>query len=236
MSKELNDLFDYDYKIYQDTEFFKFSLDSVLLSEFVELKASNKKILDMCTGNGAVAMILSKIYGDKINITGVELQKEIFALAKESVEYNKINNITLVNDDIVNYANTSKEEFDLVVCNPPYFKTSNVEIINDNEIKAIARHEIKLDLDGVIYSASKCVKNKGMFYLVHRPERLADIILTMNKYKFGVKRVQAVYDHVGAKCSLILVEAMYNGENYVKITEPIYLNEKRSYKGIFRGE
>ena len=159
MSKELNDLFDYDYKIYQDTEFFKFSLDSVLLSEFVELKAGNKKILDMCTGNGAVAMILSKIYGDKINITGVELQKEIFALAKESVEYNKINNITLVNDDIVNYANTSKEEFDLVVCNPPYFKTSNVEIINDNEIKAIARHEIKLDLDGVIYSASKCVKN-----------------------------------------------------------------------------
>ena len=123
-----------------------------------------------------------------------------------------------------------------MVCNPPYFKTSNVEIINDNEIKAIARHEIKLDLDGVIYSASKCVKNKGMFYLVHRPERLADIILTMNKYKFGVKRVQAVYDHVGAKCSLILVEAMYNGENYVKITEPIYLNEKRSYKGIFRGE
>lgn len=236
MSKELNDLFDYDYKIYQDTDYFKFSLDSVLLSEFVELKAGNKKVLDMCTGNGAVAMILSKIYGDKINITGVELQKEIFALAKESVEYNQINNITLVNDDIVNYANTSKEEYDLVVCNPPYFKTSNVEIINDNEIKAIARHEIKLDLDGVIYSASKCVKNKGMFYLVHRPERLADIILTMNKYKFGVKRIQAVHDHVGAKCSLILVEAMYNGENYVKIAEPIYLNEKRSYKGIFRGE
>ena len=107
--------------------------------------------------------------------------------------------------------------------------------INDNEVKAIARHEIKLDLEGVISCASKSVKNKGYFYLVHRPERLADLMVLLNKYRFGVKKVQMVHDHKGAKCSLVLIEAVLNGENYVKINEPFYLDSRNSYKDVFKG-
>lgn len=233
MSKQLNDLFDYGYMIYQDSDYFKFSLDSVLLAEFVDLKKNQKNILDMCTGNGAVAMILQKKYGENINITAVELQDEIYDLAKESIEYNHINNIELIKDDVKNFILFNKKEYDVVVCNPPYFKVNKENLVNDNNVKAIARHEIKLNLEETVMCAAKCTKNKGYFYMVHRPERLADIILTLNKYNFGVKRIQTVYDKVGAPCGLILIESIYNGENYVKMSEPIYLGDKKSYKGIF---
>ena len=236
MSKQLNDLFDYGYMIYQDSNYFKFSLDSVLLAEFTQLHKGDKTILDMCTGNAAVAMILQSIYGNKVNITAVELQDEIYELAKESIEYNHINNIELIKDDVKNYCVFNNLNYDIVVCNPPYFKVDNKELINDNNVKAIARHEIKLDLEDTIKCASKCIKNKGYFYMVHRPERIADIINILNKYNFGVKTIQTVYDKPNAKCSLVLIESIYNGENYVKMNEPIYLNNKKSYKGIFKGD
>lgn len=232
---ELNDLFDYDYKIYQNSNFFKFSIDSVLLAEFVDLKSNQKRILDLCSGNAPIPMILNKKYGNNINITGVELQEEVYNLGKKSIEYNKIDNIEFINDNVLNVPTLlSSKKFDIVTCNPPYFKTNDTNLINDNEVKAIARHELKIDLDNLICVASKMLENQGYLYLVHRPERLADITNSLKQYNFGLKRVVPVYGNRSGKANMILIEAIYNGKDYVIVDSPIFLNELSTYKNIFR--
>ncbi|MDE5630136.1 MAG: methyltransferase [Bacilli bacterium] len=233
-NNELNDLFDYDYRIYQNADYFKFSIDSVLLAEFVDLKKGHKKVLDMCSGNAPVPLILNKKYGNLLEIVGVEIQKEVYELGKLSIEYNKVENISFINKDIKDYVSSFNEKYDIVTCNPPYFKKSDDKIINDNEVKALARHEIAINLEEVVCCASKILKNKGYFYLVHRPERLADIINALKEYRFGLKRVQMVYDDYNSDCCFILVEAIYNGEDYVKIDYPIFLKDYTTYKDIFR--
>lgn len=231
---ELNDLFDYGYKIIQNPEFFKFSIDSVLLAEFVDIKRGHKRVLDMCSGNAPIPLILNRKYGSDLDIIGVELQSEIYELGKKSIEYNNVNNITFINQDIKDYVKKAKDKYDIVTCNPPYFKKSDKKILNDNEIKAIARHEITINLEDIVNCAQKLLKNKGYFYLVHRAERLADIINTLKKYNFGLKRVQTIFNDRNSNCCFLLIEAIYNGEDYVKIESPIFLEEFKSYKDIFR--
>lgn len=233
-NNELNDLFDYDYKIMQNPDYFKFSIDSLLLAEFVDVKKGHKKVLDMCSGNAPIPLILNKKYGDSLDIVGIEIQKEIYELGRQSIEYNNVDNITFINNDIKKYILDTKEKYDIVTCNPPYFKKSEDKILNNNEIKAIARHEIAINLDEVVFCASKLLKNKGYFYLVHRAERLADIINILKRYRFGVKRVQTVYDDDNSECCFVLIEAIFNGEDYVKIDSPIFLKDHTSYKNIFR--
>lgn len=234
-SNELNDLFDYGYKIYQNDEYFKFSIDSILLAEFVEVKKNHKSLLDLCSGNAPIPLIIHKKYGDKIDITGVELQKEIYDLGIKSINYNNINNINFYNADIKDFFKETKKKYDIITCNPPYFKKSDLKILNNNEIKAIARHEITINLEDIIKISAKMIKNKGYFYLVHRPERLADIIVLLAKYNFGLKNVQMVFNDREAPCCFILIEAIFNGKNYVKINKPLFLNEHTSYKNIFKG-
>lgn len=232
-SEELNDLYDYGYKIYQNPDYFKFSIDAILLAEFVEVRMNQKKILDLCTGNAPIPLILDKKYNHMLNITGVELQKEIFDLAQKSLNYNNVENIRIINMDIKDYIKTTKEKYDIVTCNPPYFKISSNEIVNNLDIKAKARHEITVNLEDVISVAQKMVKNKGYFYIVHRPERLADIVNILKKYRFGIKRIVTVFNDKKSKCSLILIEAIYNGEDYIKFGQPIFLDEYQSFKNIF---
>lgn len=234
-SVELNDLFDYDMKIYQNSEYFKFSIDSVLLAEFVNIKRGHKRILDMCTGNAPVPLILSKKYNN-IDIIGIEIQKEIYDLAKKSIIYNNSMNITLINEDVNNIVDLFKNnKFDIITCNPPYFITYSDKLINDNKIKAIARHEIKIDLESIIKVASKIIKNQGYFYLVHRSERIADIINLFKKYNFGLKRIVPVYNDNNCNSCFVLIEAIYNGKDYVIINKPIFINDYESYQGIFGG-
>lgn len=235
-SNELNDLFDYGYSIYQNDDYFKFSIDSVLLAEFISLKKGQKKLIDLCSGNAPVPMILYKKYEDKLDITGVELQKDIYDLGKNSLEYNNIDSIRFINDDIKNIVNKYKnDKFDIVTCNPPYFKVNETNLVNDNHVKAVARHEIGISLEEVIETASKIISNQGYFYLVHRPERLADVINLLKKYRFGVKRVQIVYDDRDKNSCLFLIESIYNGKDYVIINPPLYLKEHQSYQNIFKG-
>lgn len=233
-SKELNDLYDYGYYIYQNPAFFKFSIDSVLLAEFVNIKKGKTRIIDLCTGNAPIPMILEKKYGSSLDIVGVEIQKEIYDLAVDSINYNNIKTIKIINDDIKNIVDKFKNaKFDIITCNPPYFKQSDTNYINENEIKAIARHEIKLDLDSLIQVAAKIIENQGGFYLVHRPDRIADVISTLNKYNFGIKRIVPVYDGKDKKSCLFLIESVFNGKNYVIIDKPLFLTEHKSYKNIF---
>ncbi len=232
-SNELNDLYDYGYKIYQNPDFFKFSIDAILLAEFVDIKMNQKKILDLCTGNAPIPLILDKKFNHSLDIVGVELQKEIFDLATLSIEYNNVEKVKVINMDVNDYIKSNKDKFDIVTCNPPYFKVSSSEILNDLDVKAKARHEITINLDEVIKAAQSSIKNKGYFYMVHRPERLADIINALKKYHFGIKRIVSVYNDKNSKCCLILIEAIYNGEDYIKFEQPIFLDQYRSFKNIF---
>ena len=230
--REINDLYDYGYYIYQNPDYFKFSIDSVLLAEFVCVHKKKNKVLDLCSGNAPVPMILSIKYGDRVDITGVELQDEIYELGKDSIEYNKFNNIKFIKEDVKNIPNVLKEKYDIITCNPPYFEVTGVNI-NDNEVKAIARHEITCTLEDCIRVASSHIEYNGLFYMVHKDFRLADIIILLNKYNFGIKRIIPIYNDETSECTSIIVESVYKGKDYVKIGKSIYINKYKSYKNIF---
>lgn len=217
---ELNDLYDTGFKIYQSKNYFKFSLDSLLLANFVEFNYTDKLVLDLCTGNAPVPIILSE--NKKVKIYGFELQKEIYELAVKSIKVNQIDNVVIINDDVKNSQNYFPgNNFDIVTCNPPYFKYTENSIINENEIKSIARHEIKITLEDIIKIAANQLKAKGKFYIVHRSDRLIEIINYLNKYNFGIKKLQFVYSSIDANSSMVLIEAKKACKNDVKVLKPI---------------
>ena len=227
---ELNDLYDYGLKIYQNSNYFKFSIDSLLLGEFVEIK-KNDTILDMCTGNCPVPLLL--LTKEKnLHIDAVEVQEEVFNLAKKSIEYNKLNNsINLIKGDI-NNVNLDKK-YDIITCNPPYFKVNSNKMQNKNDIKKIARHEVLINLDDIARIASNNLKETGDFYLVHRPERIVDIINSLNKYSLGVREICIVNTNDNYLSKLILFKASKNKKNDVKVYN-INIKDLKSYKNIFK--
>lgn len=223
--KEINDLYDYGYKIVQKSDYFKFSLDSMLLANFVNINMSDSKLLDFCTGNCPIPIILSNSIK---NIVAFEVQKEIYELGDESLKLNNINNVKLINDDIKNIGNYYEEGyFDIITCNPPYFKVIDSSRINDNNVKAIARHEILIKLEDIVYLAYKFLRDKGKLYIVYRPDRLMELLKLFDKYKFGVKKLQCCYNNSESLSSMILIEAMKNGQDDLKILAPLYTENYR---------
>ena len=223
--KEINDLYDYGYKIVQKADYFKFSLDSMLLANFVNINMADSKLLDFCTGNCPIPIILSNSIK---NIVAFEVQKEIYELGDESLTLNNINNVKLINDDIKNIGNYYEEGyFDIITCNPPYFKVIDSSRINDNNVKAIARHEILIKLEDIVSLAYKFLRDKGKLYIVYRPDRLMELLKLFDKYKFGVKKLQCCYNNSDSLSSMILIEAMKNGHDDLKILAPLYTENYR---------
>ena len=228
-----NDLFDYGLEIFQDEDAFKFSLDSILLAEFVDKKKDINNIVDFCTGNGAVPLILSTKYNCKI--TGFEIQRNPYQLAANSVRLNeKEKQIKIIHDDLSNALEyILPETIDIVTCNPPYFKYKKDSNINEIEEKAIARHEIETNLTSIIMSARYILKNKGILYMVHRPERLQEIIKLLDEYKFAVKKLQFVYSDYKKNALMVLIKATKNGQEGLKVNPPINVMEYKTYQNIF---
>ena len=231
--KVINDLFDYEnLKIVQNEDYFKFSIDSILLAEYVKITKNDNKIIDLCSGNLPIPFILNYKYGKKID--AVEIQKEIYNYGLESLEINnKKEWINYYNEDVKNLVNIlEKESYDVVTCNPPYFKDS---IKNDNLIKSIARHEIKINLEDIIKIASYLLKNNKTFYMVHIPNRLDEIILLCNKYNMNIKEIVFV-NNTNKEPMLILIKAVKNSKIGMKLK---YLNDAnilKSYQNIFEGD
>lgn len=228
---EINDLVYFkDIKIVQNKDYFNFSLDSVLLPNFVEITKKTSKILDMCTGNAPIPLILSTKTTAKIY--AIELQKEVYSLAEETIKINKLENqIKLINDNIKNlkkFFNT--ETFDIITCNPPYFKKKDGSIINENKVKSIARHEIEMELEDVMIISKALLKNEGTLVLVHRTERLIEIIELMKKHNIEPKRMRLIYPKVNTESNLVLIDGRKNGKDGLKILPPLYIhNEDNSY-------
>lgn len=233
MKKVLNDLYDYGLKIYQDEDNFKFSLDSILLAEFVEIN-DRYTIVDFCTGNAPVPLILST--KSKAKLYGIEVQKEIYDLAMESIRENNLESrISIINDNIKNVSKYIKDEsVDVVTCNPPYFKYNKDSLVNLTKEKSIARHEIEMNLEDIMIFAKYILKNKGSLYLVHRCDRLEEIILSMNKYNFSIKKLQFIYTNDNKNSIMVLIKAIKNGKTgSLKVLPPINILDYKSYKNIF---
>lgn len=232
--KVINDLYDYEpLKIVQDSASFKFSLDSILLAEFVQVH-SQDKILDLCTGNAAIPFILSFYVKNKI--TAFEIQESIFHLAKEGVSINHLENqIDLIHGDIREIRDYFPgNNYDVVLANPPYFRHFETSIVNKNKAKSIARHEITLHLEDLFDVGKYILKDNGYFYLVHLPERLEEILYLCEKYNLVAKRIQFVYTKVGENATMVLLECVKGAKNSLKVCPPLYTTEYKSYKNIFR--
>lgn len=217
-------------KIYQDTEAFNFSIDSMLLADFVTIDTKCKKICDLCTGNAPIPLYLT-LRTDAL-IYGVEIQKESYDLGIESVGVNKLNEqIMLINDNLININDKiGRNTFDVVTCNPPFFKVGSHNI-NPNDRKAIARHEIMATLDDIVKEAASLLNSKGRFAMVHRPERLDEILTVFKKYRLEPKRLRFVYPKVSGECNHILIEGVKNANpGNLRILPPLIVyNENQKW-------
>lgn len=208
-------------KIIQNPDMFQFSLDSVLLANFVTINKNIKNILDIGTGNAVIPIILST--KTSTNITAIEIQKEVYNLGKKSIELNKLDNqINIINDDIKLYAkNVDTESYDVITCNPPFFKYKKTSNLNNSIYKQIARHEITLDLDTLIEISKKLLKNTGRLAIVHRPERLIEIIDCMKKNNIEPKKICFVYPKENMESNILLIEGIKNGKPGIKVMPPL---------------
>lgn len=231
----LNDLFDYEgLKIYQIKGNFKFSLDSIILAEYVKINNGTKNILDLCSGNAPIPMILSTKTNAKID--AFEIQEHIYDLGIKSIKYNNLDKqITLYNANVLEIDNYIKnKKYDIITCNPPYFKVENKDFINECDELAIARHEIKVDLESIFKIASQHLNDKGEFYLVHRVTRLDEIIIYANRYNLNVKNIELIKTKEENKPYIVLVRCIKNAKFGVKVNDIKNIENSVTYKGMFK--
>ena len=212
-------------KIIQNTEGFCFGIDSVLLTEFAKDMKKNSSIVDLGAGTGIIGILLSK-KAEASKIVGVEVQNDVAQMAMRSVELNNLQNImSIVNEDVQSLS-LEKNSFDYVVTNPPY-KKKGTGIINQKDKQKISRHETTVYLDGWIKVASKLLKDNGAIYMVHRPERLNEIIEILRKYRLEPKRIRFVYPKIDKDANLVLIKAVKYANSFLKVEKPliIYKND-----------
>lgn len=223
--ERLDDVLGYkDLKIFQNSSFFSFSLDSVILANFATIRLRDKAIVDFCTGNGIVPLILSKRTDKKI--IGVEIQDKLYDLAIKSIKYNNLDNqISIINDDVKNFANDIKNlnKFDLVLCNPPYFKIEENSSFNLSYEKKVARHEVFINLYQICECAKKVLKDNGNFIIIHRADRLLDVFDSMKKNNIEPKRIKFIYENINKESYMVLIQGQKCGKSGLIVEAPFIL-------------
>jgi len=213
------------YYVIQNPEKFCFGMDAVLLSGFAKIK-KGQRVLDMGTGTGIIPVLLrAKTPGE--HFTGLEIQEECAEMARRSVTYNNLEqDIDIVCGDIKEAAEIfGAASFHAVTCNPPYMIGQH-GLQNPYMPKAIARHEILCTLEDVVSQASRVLKDRGHFYMVHRPFRLAEIFQVLTKYKLEPKRMQLVYPFADREPNMVLIEALKGGNSRITVERPLIVYEK----------
>ncbi|HAR6048628.1 TPA: tRNA1(Val) (adenine(37)-N6)-methyltransferase [Staphylococcus pseudintermedius] len=214
-----------DLRIIQNDAVFSFSTDALLLGHFTEVRKRDR-ILDMCAGNGVIPLLLS----DKGNnvITGVEIQPQLVNMAVRSVQYNHLEDrITMVEMDINALIQAySPAQFELITCNPPYFKANQT---NQHQLEAhkIARHEIYCTLDDCLRVSNHLLKEGGRVVMVHRAERMLDLFESMRHYRIEPKRLHMIFSKPGKAAQTIVVEGRKGGRQGLDIAPPFYIYDEQ---------
>lgn len=224
--ERLDDLQLKGYEIIQDPKRFCFGIDAVLLSNFAKVK-KNETVLDLGTGTGILPILLAGKTEGK-HFTGLEIQEDSVDMARRSVMHNNLEDrIDIVKGDIKEAFSTFKPKlFDVIVSNPPYM-LANHGFTNPSDALAIARHELMCNLDDIMRESSKLLADgKGRFYMIHKPFRLTEILVAMNKYRIEPKRIQFVYPYIDKEPTMVLIEGLRGGKSRVKIEPPIIMYEK----------
>lgn len=208
------------YSIIQDPKRFCFGMDAVLLSGFAEVKEGDE-VLDLGTGTGIIPILLeAKTKGG--HFTGLEIQKESADMAKRSVAYNHLEDkVSIVEGDIKEASKLfAPSSFDVITTNPPYMIGQH-GLPNTEEAKFIARHEVLCTLDDVVRESAKLLKPGGRFFMVHRPFRLVEIMVTMTKYKIEPKRMKLVYPFVDKEPNMVLIGGIRGGNSRMTVEKPL---------------
>lgn len=241
MSLVKNNLgFDSGLQIFQDKEMFNYSVDTIMLGNFVSLNSNVINILDIGANNGALSIFVAS-RKNNIKIDALEIQKPAADLCIKNVELNKFEKkISVLNDDFNNYylehCKKQMNKYDLIMCNPPFYKVGHfLERQTSDEI-LIARSEYKLNIEQIIKGASKIIKQKGYLTLIHKSERFVDIVIAMRKYGFEPKRIQFIYPRIHSKANFVMIEGRYRagwGQHFLK---NIYLHTEDTSKHEYNEE
>ncbi len=229
-NERIDDLEINNLKIIQKNNGFCFGIDSVLLSDFARNVKINSNVLDLGTGTGILGFLLIAKTNVK-KVIGIEVQPEIADMANRSVQLNNLEHkFEIINCNIKDINKILKiDSYDAIITNPPY-KKSNSGKTNENKIKLISRHEVLAELSDFIKVSFKMLKDKGSLYMVHRAERLVDILYEMRLYKMEPKRIRFVFSNKNSDCKLILIEAVKNGKSHIKVEKPLYIyNDDGTY-------
>lgn len=229
-NERIDDLEISNLKIIQRNDGFCFGIDSVLLSDFAKKIKQDSNVLDLGTGTGILGLLLCAKTNLK-HITGIEIQNEIADMANRTIKLNNLEDrFDIINTNIKDLDKALKvDSYDAIITNPPY-KKANSGKINNNEIKLISRHEIKANLSDFIKMSFKLLKDRGSLYMVHRAERLVDIMYEMRFNKMEPKRIRFVHSNNKSESKLVLIEAVKNGKAFLSVEKPLYIyNEDGSY-------
>ena len=222
-NERIDDLEFKNLKVIQNKNGFCFGMDAVLLSDFAKNIKRNATVLDLGTGTGIIPILLCGKTELK-KVIGVEIQEEVAKMAKKSILLNGLEGrFEILNCNIKELNKIYKKQtFDVIVTNPPY-KKQDSGIVNENEKKVISRHEITANLEDFIKIAKDLLKDKGEIYMVHRPERLVDILELMRKYRIEPKVLKMVCPNKNKEPNLVLIKGVKNAKPFLKIEKNLYV-------------
>ncbi len=229
-NERIDDLEYKGLKIIQNKNWFCFGIDSILLSDYAKNIKNNSVVMDIGTGTGIIGLLLCKKTNLK-KIYGIEIQKDVAEMAERSIKLNELDNkFKILNINIKDIKkHFVNNQIDVIVTNPPY-KKDNTGVKNENLVKLISRHEVECSLEDIIEKSSIVLKNLGQFYMVHRAERIVDVLVLLRKYKIEPKEMRFVHSKQNEKPNLILIKAVKNAKEYLKIEKPLIIyNEDGSY-------
>jgi tRNA1Val (adenine37-N6)-methyltransferase len=214
------------YMLIQKNNAFKFGVDAVLLADFAQVKRSDQ-VLEMGTGTGIIPILLHA-KKQPASITALEIQADMADLARRNIKYNKLEDkISILHMDIKEAPERlGRAEYDCVVTNPPYVK-KEAGINNPEESKAIARFEIACTLQDVVSTAKQLLRTGGKLFMVHRADRLVDIIYEMRAQGLEPKRIRFVHSNAGKRPHLLLIEGVRGGRPELKFMDPLYIYDDK---------
>lgn len=216
-----------DVKIIQANEGYRFSVDAILLEDFITAKPLEKGI-ELGTGSGIISILLAKRL-ENTEITAVEIQKALTERAMRNIELNdlkeKINVLSMDMRDL--RKEFPANSFDFVFSNPPFRKPETGRISTDKE-RAIARHEIEINLPDLVSTAAYLLKHNGRFYMIYHPFRLAELVSLLRESRLEPKRMRFVHSRQGEEAKMVMIETVKGGGVWLKIDPPLYLYENGS--------